>query len=78
MLTSADRTPPEQEYLANHLGYWSAPRAQAIILLKIAAAARTYGLDLCSKALFIVFRLFLFENALSRRRFSFSSKCSVL
>ena len=30
----------------------SAPRPQALILLKIAAAARTYGLDLCSERCF--------------------------
>ena len=30
----------------------SAPRPQALILLKIAAAARTYGLDLCSERRF--------------------------
>ena len=42
-------------------GYWSqailfigkAPRPQALILLKIAPAARTYGLHLCCEAFFI-------------------------
>ena len=35
-----------------------APRPQALILLKIAPAARTYGLHLCSEVFFIFFRLF--------------------
>ena len=39
----------------------SAPRPQAFILLNIAAAARTYGLDLCSeRCFFILFCLFSF------------------
>ena len=37
----------------------SAPRPQALILLKIAAAARTYGLDLSSERRFH-FVLFVF------------------
>ena len=36
----------------------SATRPQALILLKIAPAARTYGLHLFSEELFIFFRLF--------------------
>ena len=34
------------------------PRPKALILLKIAPAARTYGLHVCSEVLFIFFRLF--------------------
>ena len=37
-----------------------APRPQALILLKIAPAARTYGLHLFSEAFLIFLRLFLF------------------
>ena len=44
-------------FSANELGedilfIGSAPRPQALILLKIAATARTYGLDLCSERRF--------------------------
>ena len=35
-----------------------APRPQALTLMKIAPAARTYGLHLCSEVFFIFFRLF--------------------
>ena len=45
----------------------SSPHPQALILLKIAPAARTYGLHLCSEACFIslVFRI-LFSLSLKR------------
>ena len=44
-----------------HFVYWKITSSQALILLKIAPAARTYGLHLCSEELFIFFRLFLFR-----------------
>ena len=38
--------------------YYRAPRPQALIVMKIAPAARTYGLHLYSEVFFIFFRLF--------------------
>ena len=45
-----------------------APRPQALILLKIAPAARTYGLHLCSEAFFIFFRLFYLISHVGERK----------
>ena len=49
----------EQEGMPEgHFVYWKITSSQSLILLKIAPAARTYGLHLCSEELFIFFRLF--------------------
>ena len=44
------------------LSIGSAPRPQALILLKIAAAARTYGLDLYPEA-FVLFAMWWKGNS---------------
>ena len=58
LCVAPDRLSPLSQSAILFIG--RAPRPQALILLKIAPAARTYGLHLFSEAFLIFLRLFLF------------------